>query len=71
LQRERGVIKKYMLKKQRKKGAPIKEHRKKRKKESMTPLQNKSKKRISNQGVSRKVNKNIPTHLHILIKLHD
>jgi hypothetical protein len=37
LQRERGVIKKYMLKKQRKKGAPIKEHRKKRKKESMTP----------------------------------
>jgi hypothetical protein len=36
LQKERGVIKKYMLKKHRKKCAPIKEHRKKRN-ESITP----------------------------------
>jgi hypothetical protein len=48
-----------MLKKHRKKCAPIKEHRKKEK-ESMTPLQNKSKRRISKQGVFRKANKNIP-----------
>jgi hypothetical protein len=53
--------------------APIKEQRKKKKreKESMTLLQNKSKRIISKQGVFRKVNKNIPTHLHISIKLHD
>jgi hypothetical protein len=57
LQKERGVIeKRYMLKKHRKKCAPIKEHRKK----SMTPLQNKSKRRISKQGVFTKANKNIP-----------
>jgi hypothetical protein len=35
-------------------------YRKKRKKESMTPLQNKSKRRVSNQGVFRETNKNIP-----------
>jgi hypothetical protein len=47
-----------MLKKHREKRcAPIKEHRKKW---SMTPLQNKSKRRISKQGVLRKTNKNIP-----------
>jgi hypothetical protein len=40
-----------MLKKHRKKSAPIKEHRKKVKHD---PLQNKSKKRISKQGVLRK-----------------
>jgi hypothetical protein len=56
-----------MLKKHRKKCAPIKEHRKK---ESMTPLQNKGKRRISKQGVFRKTQK-YSTHLHISIKLHD
>jgi hypothetical protein len=59
-----------MLKKHRKKCALIKEQRKKRKRKH-DPLQNKSKERISKQGVFRKVNKNIPTHLHISIKLHD
>jgi hypothetical protein len=47
-----------MLKKHRKKCAPIKEHRKKVKHDP--PLQNKSKRRISMQGVLRKTNKNIP-----------
>jgi hypothetical protein len=39
LQKERGVIEKieYMLKKRRKKCAPIKEHRKKRKKRKHDP----------------------------------
>jgi hypothetical protein len=68
---ERGHRKKkYMLNEHRKKCAPIEEHRKKRKIKH-DPLQNKSKRRISKQGVFRKVNKNIPTHLHISIKLHD
>jgi hypothetical protein len=52
-----------------KKCSPIKEHRKKKKK-SMTPLQIKSKRRISKQGVFRKT-QNYSTHLHISIKLHD
>jgi hypothetical protein len=49
--------------------APIKEHKKKEK-ESMTPLQNKSKRRISKQGLFRKTKK-YSTHLHISIMLHD
>jgi hypothetical protein len=57
----------------RKKNVPQSKSRekKKREKESMTQLQNKSKRIISKQGVFRKVNKIIPTHLHISIKLHD
>jgi hypothetical protein len=58
-----------MLKKHRKKCAPIKEHRKKRKRKH-DPHQNKSKMRISKQGVFRKANKNIP-HTCNLDKLHD
>jgi hypothetical protein len=58
-----------MLKKHRKKCAPIKEHRRKREREH-DPLQNKSKRRISKQGVFRKTKK-YSTHLHISIKLHD
>jgi hypothetical protein len=42
----------------------------KKKKKSMTPLQIKSKRRISKQGVFRKT-QNYSTHLHISIKLHD
>jgi hypothetical protein len=56
-----------MLKKHRKKCAPIEEHRKKVKHD---PLQNKSKRRISKQGVFRETQK-YSTHLHISIKLHD
>jgi hypothetical protein len=70
LQKERGVIgKKYMLNEHRKnnKYAPIKEHRKKVKHD---PLQNKSKWRISKQGVFRKTQK-YSRHLHISIRLHD
>jgi hypothetical protein len=60
LQKERGVIKKkYMLKKHRKNVLQSKSIEKVKKKESMTPLQNKSKKRISKQGVFRKKHKNI------------
>jgi hypothetical protein len=44
---------------------------KKREKESMTPLQNKSKRRISKQGVFMKKTQKYYTHLHISIKLHD
>jgi hypothetical protein len=64
LQKERGVIEKKKSTCSRsieKRCGPIKEHRKKkREKESMTPLQNKSKRRISKQGVFRKKHKNIP-----------
>jgi hypothetical protein len=72
LQKERGVIEnKYMLKKHRKKYAPIKEHRKKRERKH-DPLQNKGKRRISKQGVFRKnKQKKYSTHLLISIKLHD
>jgi hypothetical protein len=60
LQTERGVIgKKGIFSRSVEKSAPIKDHRKKSKKESMTPLDNKSKRRISKQGVFRKT-KNIP-----------
>jgi hypothetical protein len=65
LQKERGVIEKkreYMLKKHRKKCAPIKEHRKKVKHD---PLQNKSKRRISKQGVFRKQTKIFHTLAHL------
>jgi hypothetical protein len=60
-----------MLKKHRKKYiyAPIKEHRKKRKRKH-DPLLNKSKRRISKQGVFRKTQK-YSTHLQISIKLND
>jgi hypothetical protein len=67
LQKERGVIEKSICSRSIKKCAPIKEHRKK---ESMTPLQNKGKRRISKQGVFRKTQK-YSTHLNISIKLHD
>jgi hypothetical protein len=64
LQKERGVVekkeRKYMLKKNRKHCAPIKEHKKKKRREKHDNLQNKSKWRISKQGVFRKT-----------IKLHD
>jgi hypothetical protein len=73
LQKERGVIekkesiclrsigKKYML---------WSKSTEKREKESMSSLLNKSKRRISKQGVFRKTQK-YSTHLHISIKLHD
>jgi hypothetical protein len=70
LQKERGVIgKKYMLKKHRKNVLQSKSIEKKRKRKH-DPLQNKSKRRISKQGVFIKTQK-YPTHLHISIKLHD
>jgi hypothetical protein len=60
-----------MLKKHRKKiYAPIKEHRKKKRERKHDPLQNKSKRRISKQGVFRKTQK-YSTHLHMSIQLHD
>jgi hypothetical protein len=59
-----------MLKKHRKNVLQSKCIEKKREKESMTPLKNKSKKRISKKGVFRKTQK-YPTNLHISIKLHD
>jgi hypothetical protein len=61
LQKERGVIEKreYTLKKHRKYVLQSKSIEKK-KRVNMPPLQNKSKRRISNKGVLKKTNKNIP-----------
>jgi hypothetical protein len=59
-----------MLKKHRKNVLQSKSIGNKEKKRKHDPLQNKSKRRISKQGVFRKTQKYF-THLHISIKLHD
>jgi hypothetical protein len=66
LQKERGVIgKKYMLKKHRKNVLQSKSIEKKRKRKHDPPSKNKSKRRISKQGVFRKNTKIFHTLAHL------